>query len=188
MMLQQALQQKLSFNPCFNGSMYKNRKSGLKQKNKKIVSILVLMDLCIKTCKTKILSFPRSSFNPCFNGSMYKNTVTKMPNLNIESFNPCFNGSMYKNTSLLFVCRVLAHVSILVLMDLCIKTVYHQKIQYDYLSFNPCFNGSMYKNISIHILFCIMAPVSILVLMDLCIKTSHKQFLILFIYLFQSLF
>jgi len=38
-----------SFNPCFNGSMYKNEESN-------------------------VFDIPyEESFNPCFNGSMYKN-------------------------------------------------------------------------------------------------------------------
>jgi len=38
-----------SFNPCFNGSMYKNLKAEIEELKADIVSILVLMDLCIKT-------------------------------------------------------------------------------------------------------------------------------------------
>ena len=38
-----------SFNPCFNGSMYKNEKITEEAINDLDVSILVLMDLCIKT-------------------------------------------------------------------------------------------------------------------------------------------
>ena len=37
------------FNPCFNGSMYKNWKERLTFGKTMYVSILVLMDLCIKT-------------------------------------------------------------------------------------------------------------------------------------------
>ena len=112
------------------------------------------------------------SFNPCFNGSMYKN-----PNLSIEErmeracFNPCFNGSMYKNTHELIMRFSSSSVSILVLMDLCIKTsitlnLKKQKQEVSILvlmdlciktdieyadgktgkCFNPCFNGSIYKN------------------------------------------
>jgi len=113
-----------SFNPCFNGSMYKNRMAFLH-----LVSVFL-------------------GFNPCFNGSMYKNTlVDRLDRLASASFNPCFNGSMYKNSRradwryhfrvvsilvLMDLCiktserditqRVSPHVSILVLMDLCIKT------------------------------------------------------------------
>ena len=62
------------------------------------VSILVLMELCIKTYY-----------------SIFSNSVQ-------YGFNPCFNGTMYKNT--LYTIPVIAHilVSILVLMELCIKT------------------------------------------------------------------
>ena len=87
------------FNPCFNGSMYKNLSQAFPMKMKMVsVSILVLMDLCIKTAlKASIATFT-TCFNPCFNGSMYKNWS--------EADHP------YTET----------HVSILVLMDLCIKT------------------------------------------------------------------
>ena len=37
------------------------------------VSILVLMDLCIKTDKLNSMKRRGQCFNPCFNGSMYKN-------------------------------------------------------------------------------------------------------------------
>ena len=69
--------QKRCFNPCFNGSMYKNS-----------------MFLEYKTSEEK-------GFNPCFNGSMYKNTIAEAePETKTLSFNPCFNGSMYKNQKL----------------------------------------------------------------------------------------
>ncbi len=42
--------------------------------------------------------------------------------------------------------QVTPNVSILVLMDLCIKTVAAQEMRNIQQSFNPCFNGSMYKN------------------------------------------
>ena len=63
------------------------------------VSILVLMDLCIKTQLIWLSIRLVYCFNPCFNGSMYKNRL-KMPNI-------LKDGT----------------VSILVLMDLCIKTL-----------------------------------------------------------------
>jgi len=39
----------ICFNPCFNGSMYKNRPRAKEPDVPNWVSILVLMDLCIKT-------------------------------------------------------------------------------------------------------------------------------------------
>jgi len=63
------------------------------------------------------------SFNPCFNGSMYKNFF-RVPTIFLSApcFNPCFNGSMYKNWLLFHLFQFIVLVSILVLMDLCIKT------------------------------------------------------------------
>ncbi len=54
---------------------------------------------------------------------------------------------MYKNLYEDFGIFLELKVSILVLMDLCIKTKeeLEQKLQ-EYSCFNPCFNGSMYKN------------------------------------------
>ena len=90
---------------------------------------------------------PLRCFNPCFNGSMYKNpTLNLLKPKQPKSFNPCFNGSMYKNNEFVFY---LAHgfiVSILVLMDLCIKTSASDVDRIHNYCFNPCFNGSMYKN------------------------------------------
>ncbi len=41
----------------------------------------------------------------------------------LKSFNPCFNGSMYKNWISFYKLGIILSVSILVLMDLCIKTI-----------------------------------------------------------------
>ena len=105
-----------SFNPCFNGSMYKNCIRLIRGNSAKRVSILVLMDLCIKTKSLrKILLLcnyvsilvlmdlcikthpveeyppPHSSFNPCFNGSMYKNfEETKQAILDCWKFQSLF--------------------------------------------------------------------------------------------------
>jgi len=129
------------------------------------VSILVLMDLCIKTLNCRYLCPLLIGFNPCFNGSMYKNTATT-PAIAVPTFcfNPCFNGSMYKNYFLQNKVKVNYCVSILVLMDLCIKT---------YLLND--------RHKSIHC-------VSILVLMDLCIKTALHARVNSECILFQSLF
>ena len=113
------------FNPCFNGSMYKNPSSVYTHWRVIVVSILVLMDLCIKTTQKYLARNQNKGFNPCFNGSMYKNSLPMIPfSLRILSFNPCFNGSMYKNKSPSLSHFKMASVSILVLMDLCIKTIY----------------------------------------------------------------
>ena len=69
----------------------------------------------------------------------------------------------------------LSQVSILVLMELCIKTMVHiRKKIYLMLCFNPCFNGTMYKNILTPDFPLTPVTVSILVLMELCIKTLLK--------------
>ena len=111
------------FNPCFNGTMYKNLFGRASFYRVKIVSILVLMELCIKTrdiilntaklgqvsilvlmelCIKTIWTHRRvlffSCFNPCFNGTMYKNSMSNhLGCIYMASFNPCFNGTMYKN-------------------------------------------------------------------------------------------
>jgi len=53
---------------------------------------------------------------------------------------------MYKNSLKKPIYHQIDGVSILVLMDLCIKTELREAISSDYQGFNPCFNGSMYKN------------------------------------------
>jgi len=89
------------FNPCFNGSMYKNERLEMHHQCQCQVSILVLMDLCIKTqMSLRFLKNTSRRFNPCFNGSMYKNSVDGISSLPHRCFNPCFNGSMYKNQHL----------------------------------------------------------------------------------------
>ena len=88
----------LCFNPCFNGSMYKNLHWSPLVCQTPLVSILVLMDLCIKTIHILRVIIREFSFNPCFNGSMYKNERVIVLMIKFgTSFNPCFNGSMYKN-------------------------------------------------------------------------------------------
>ena len=83
---------------------------------------------------------------------MYKNKVKWGRKLEtIICFNPCFNGSMYKNRVYCPVSFQMGIVSILVLMDLCIKTI------------------------QIKAYFDIIFIVSILVLMDLCIKTYEPM-------------
>ena len=140
----------IRFNPCFNGTMYKNSAG------------------CLQTSGEMV------GFNPCFNGTMYKNiyacnyiysiyilvsilvlmelcikTVPDAPTLLTSlSFNPCFNGTMYKNPGFADYSPYRTHVSILVLMELCIKT---------FLQFPSYLDRHL---------------VSILVLMELCIKTS----------------
>ena len=112
-----------SFNPCFNGTMYKNP--------------LIY--------NYYLISF---SFNPCFNGTMYKNSGASLALLTKSTgFNPCFNGTMYKNIPMFRNGIQVLSVSILVLMELCIKT----RLQ------DACFRNQ--------------EDVSILVLMELCIKT-----------------
>ena len=79
---------------------------------------------------------------------------------------------MYKNLEQSGHFTHTAGVSILVLMDLCIKTVAANLTKiWNHGCFNPCFNGSMYKNSDHDQDFDIDLSVSILVLMDLCIKT-----------------
>ncbi len=58
---------KEGFNPCFNGSMYKNI-IGLYclEKSFYMVSILVLMDLCIKTAKAVFPIDGRPAFQSLF--------------------------------------------------------------------------------------------------------------------------
>ena len=104
--------------------MYKNYCEHRLSTDADKVSILVLMDLCIKTLTAIGEPYAETrSFNPCFNGSMYKNLLElgKFEPIE-ESFNPCFNGSMYKNAFA--------------------RNRHRQRGG----SFNPCFNGSMYKN------------------------------------------
>ena len=81
---------------------------------------------------------------------MYKNPSGKYTFWSSATcFNPCFNGSMYKNPIFLLTKLIIIQVSILVLMDLCIKTAR--------AGLQP-----------------ISEAVSILVLMDLCIKTMAE--------------
>ncbi len=53
---------------------------------------------------------------------------------------------MYKNNFNVFRINLDDNVSILVLMDLCIKTGTLSGAEAQLSCFNPCFNGSMYKN------------------------------------------
>jgi len=89
----------ICFNPCFNGSMYKNCSEGAGTTHCRTVSILVLMDLCIKTIGNFFLKLKK----------VYVSILVLM-DLCIKT----------KCIRLYFM--IILHVSILVLMDLCIKT------------------------------------------------------------------
>jgi len=58
--------------------------------NRRAVSILVLMELCIKTSSHSMANSSLNRFNPCFNGTIYKNK-NKIDNLyNYISFQSLF--------------------------------------------------------------------------------------------------
>ncbi len=102
--------------------MYKNEISIDYSPMELQVSILVLMELCIKTKESRGITISYHGFNPCFNGTMYKNFVDlSLAEFEKQCFNPCFNGTMYKNPV-------------------------NPPIYVPYPRFNPCFNGTMYKN------------------------------------------
>ena len=137
------------FNPCFNGTMYKNIIGCVKETVISSVSILVLMELCIKT-KTDISwdSFCHSCFNPCFNGTMYKNNIGAGKAVSEIWVSILVLMELCIKTSILLFSEIFAPpVSILVLMELCIKTFIGLTLLQLWASFNPCFNGTMYKNI-----------------------------------------
>jgi len=135
------------FNPCFNGSMYKNTKQSQLLAKNYLVSILVLMDLCIKTSPISPSHLSTPSFNPCFNGSMYKNWAKGMSGyIDTRVSILVLMDLCIKTVYLQELIPKVKYVSILVLMDLCIKTTLAGLSAWEKESFNPCFNGSMYKN------------------------------------------
>ena len=80
-------------------------------------------------------------------------------------------------------------VSILVLMELCIKTIFGGQLdEFFREGFNPCFNGTMYKNTNSNLVDSSLMLVSILVLMELCIKTDYTAIWDDVMNKFQSLF
>ena len=79
-------------------------------------------------------------------------------------------------------------VSILVLMELCIKTWKAEEEFHRLVGFNPCFNGTMYKNKLDKKRAQVLSIVSILVLMELCIKTLLAKVKMVHMLSFQSLF
>jgi len=56
----------------------------------KRVSILVLMELCIKTLLAPVNALSLGSFNPCFNGTMYKNSESSSGSGTISWFQSLF--------------------------------------------------------------------------------------------------
>ena len=122
-----------------------------------------------------ISPYGTSRFNPCFNGTMYKNAFAMCRwKVSCIRFNPCFNGTMYKNDVWKWGNAYRVNVSILVLMELCIKTMKRKLPSGEIESFNPCFNGTMYKNQANRWDWTQLRRVSILVLMELCIKTLFQ--------------
>ena len=54
------------------------------------VSILVLMELCIKTLHLGFIFTKPLCFNPCFNGTMYKNGSSRLGRDLIQVFQSLF--------------------------------------------------------------------------------------------------
>ncbi len=155
-----------------------------------LVSILVLMELCIKTINCQQLTIVRLSFNPCFNGTMYKNILLRGNRINLtRCFNPCFNGTMYKNINQKVMKKYLLRC-----FNPCFNGTMYKNLTIINLTphivkrFNPCFNGTMYKNYINGEFVSINGLVSILVLMELCIKTEGNPIVELNRRMFQSLF
>ena len=61
--------------------MYKNLGGSSRLGRDLLVSILVLMELCIKTDEIYSHWAEYRSFNPCFNGTMYKNNLSLRTNI-----------------------------------------------------------------------------------------------------------
>ena len=58
-----------------------------------IVSILVLMEVPLKSIFNLYSGLSLNCFNPCFDGSAAEMRELWNSNTNIHSFNPCFDGS-----------------------------------------------------------------------------------------------
>ena len=91
-----------SFNPCFNGTMYKNFDFLLDKSGKSVVSILVLMELCIKTDELAINTIFSIIVSILVLMELCIKTLFQATDYNRRKcFNPCFNGTMYKNSLIL---------------------------------------------------------------------------------------
>ncbi len=82
------------------------------------------MDLCIKTVLQPIYTLHLASFNPCFNGSMYKNNMKTWLANGKKQVSILVLMDLCIKTSWMAISEALFLVSILVLMDLCIKTAF----------------------------------------------------------------
>ena len=130
----------ISFNPCFNGTMYKNPLRVRPHWWICWVSILVLMELCIKTLMNAVkLSRNLGSFNPCFNGTMYKNTGWKAGKASMHNVSILVLMELCIKTIRFSLFVSFQVVSILVLMELCIKTYTPLKILFYLEEFQSLF-------------------------------------------------
>ena len=140
--------QSSSFNPCFNGTMYKNIASFAKFLIVQQVSILVLMDLCIKTfslLQALLLDHLVSILvlmELCIKTGLLRDSALMIHPVSILVLMELCIKTWLFGVSLL----IREKVSILVLMELCIKTLFRVIFPQFYVCFNPCFNGTMYKN------------------------------------------
>ena len=105
-----------------------------------IVSILVLMDVGLRYLGMYGRQSSIDSFNPCFNGCRSAIVPFRSSAEIKGSFNPCFNGCR-SAISWARVARVLYLVSILVLMDVGLRSFLSSSYLFVYPGFNPCFNG-----------------------------------------------
>jgi len=132
------------------------------------------MELCIKTVCNFTFSCIGICFNPCFNGTMYKNFVIIIAISDYFIVSILVLMELCIKTKTAGIVRYCLHcVSILVLMELCIKTVLFDEYQTQINMVSILVLMELcIKTVQHSILMFLIGMVSILVLMELCIKTE----------------
>ena len=85
-----------SFNPCYSGSNSKIIGQITHAWNVTRVSILVIVEVTLKSLDGVKQATNIQSFNPCYSGSNSKIAEIKLTLNGKDGFNPCYSGSNSK--------------------------------------------------------------------------------------------
>ena len=144
-------QNKMGFNPCFNGSIFQTQSPGLSQEAPDFVSILVLMEVSFRHCigEVTVGYYVGVSILVLMEVS-FRLSLTTTSGHSHRCFNPCFNGSIFQTLFKGKQIYWINTVSILVLMEVSFRPLSLLSIPNTVKRFNPCFNGSIFQTPASH--------------------------------------
>ncbi len=116
-------------------------------RQKKDVSILVLLEVSFRPLSKAKGNMYSWGFNPCFIGSIFQTFVLRRENIVFKSFNPCFIGSIFQTGTTSWSADDSRHGFNPCFIGSIFQT--SQKVFSFFLreSFNPCFIGSIFQTL-----------------------------------------